>query len=122
MSAMTGLRLLPWSDPDGKPCYLASDDGNSRLSRRADEIEALQVAMGRELLRHARVLLEDGKADVREVRFLADRLCESLGDVLRVAESRGGRLPSNGEGDGEDEPEDFPDEGPAPGSAGGRRG
>lgn len=122
MSTMTGLRLLPWADPDGKPCYLASDDGNSHLSRRADEIETLQVAMGRELLRHARVLLEDRKADVRELRFLAERLCESLHDVLRVAQSRGGRLPSNGEGDGQDEPEDFPDEGPAPGSAGGRRG
>ncbi|MGY0058272.1 hypothetical protein ACWY4P_17250 [Streptomyces sp. LZ34] len=119
MGAMTGLRLLPWSDPDGKPCYLASDDGNSRLSRRADEIEALQVAMGRELLRHARVLLEDRKADVRELRFLADRLCESLGDVLRVAESRGGRLPAHGEGDGPEEPEDIAVEGPASGSAGG---
>ncbi|MEU5032476.1 hypothetical protein [Streptomyces milbemycinicus] len=111
MSAMTDLRLLPWSDPDGKPCYLASDDGNSRLSRRADEIEALQMAMGQDLLRHACVLLEDRKADVRELRFLADRLCESLGDVLRVAESRGGRLTSHGEDDGPDEPESMPDDG-----------
>ncbi|MEU9790447.1 hypothetical protein AB0E27_07420 [Streptomyces sparsogenes] len=92
MTQTNGPRLLPWSGPDGKPCYLASDDGQSLLNRRADEIEALQVAMGRELLRHARVLLEDRKADVRELRFLAERLCEALRDVLRVAESRGGRL------------------------------
>lgn len=115
MGAMTGLRLLPWSDPDGKPCYLASDDGNSALSRRADTIEAVQVAMGTELLRHARLLLADPKADVRELRYLAERLREALRDVLRVAESRGARLPSCGEGDG-------PDEGPAPGSAGGGHG
>lgn len=56
---------------------------------------------------------------MRELRFLADRLCESSRDVPRVAESRGGRLPAHGEGDGPDEPEDIPDEGPSPGSSGG---
>ncbi|MGW3426476.1 hypothetical protein ACWDHW_00765 [Streptomyces melanosporofaciens] len=107
MSAMTGLRLLPWSDPDGKPCYLSSDDGNSPLSRRADTIEAVQMSMGVELLRHARALLAAPKADARELRYLADRLCEALRDVLRVAESRGARLPPCDEGDG-----------PAPGGGG----
>ncbi|AEM81060.1 hypothetical protein [Streptomyces violaceusniger] len=112
MSAMAGLRLLPWTDPNGKPCYLASDGANSPLSRRADTIEAVQVSMGAELLRHARPLLDDPKADVRELRFLANRLCEALRDVLRVAESRGARLPSYDEGDG-------PDVGTAPASAAG---
>ncbi len=109
----TGLRLLPWSDPDGKPCYLASDDGDSPLSRRADAIEAVQVSMGAKLLHHARALLDAPKADARELRFLAERLCEALRDVLRIAESRGARLPSYDEADG-------PDEGPAPRSAEGR--
>ncbi|MBD3010978.1 MULTISPECIES: hypothetical protein [unclassified Streptomyces] len=112
MGAMTGLRLLPWTDPDGKPCYLSSDDGNSPLSRRADAIEAVQVSMAAELLRHARALLDAPKADTRELRYLAGRLCEALRDVLRVAESRGARLPSYGEGD-------SPDAGTAPGSAAG---
>ncbi|MEU5022997.1 hypothetical protein [Streptomyces milbemycinicus] len=112
MNVSTGLRLLPWSDPDGKPCYLASDDGDSPLSRRADAIEAVQVSMGAKLLHHARALLDAPKADARELRFLAERLCEALRDVLRVAESRGARLPSYDEGDG-------PDEGRAPGSAAG---
>nr|WP_106436696.1 MULTISPECIES: hypothetical protein [Streptomyces] len=85
--------MLPWASPDGRPCYLAADGANSRLSRRADEIEALQLTMGAELLGHARALLGDRKADIGEVRFLAERLCESLRDVLRVAESRGARLP-----------------------------
>ncbi|GAA2335655.1 hypothetical protein [Streptomyces violaceusniger] len=112
MGAMTGLRLLPWTDPDGKPCYLSSDDGNSPLSRRADAIEAVQMSMGTELLRHARALLDAPRADTRELRYLADRLCEALRDVLRVAESRGARLPSYGEGD-------DPDAGTAPGGAAG---
>ncbi|MGO4417869.1 hypothetical protein AB4Z54_03615, partial [Streptomyces sp. MCAF7] len=75
------------------PCYLSADDGNSRLSRRADEIEALQLSMGTQLLGHARLLLTDRKADTGELRFLANRLCEALRDVLRVAESRGRRPP-----------------------------
>ena len=95
MTATNGLRLLPWSSPEGKPCFLSTDGGSSRLSRRADEIEDLQLSMGADLLGHARALLDDRKADVREVRFLAERLCEALHDVLRVAESRGGRLPTH---------------------------
>ncbi|MGW2328795.1 hypothetical protein ACWC5C_24005 [Streptomyces sp. NPDC001700] len=65
------------------------------MSRRADEIEDLQLCMGAELLGHAHALLNDRKADVREVRFLAERLCEALRDALRVAESRSGRLPTH---------------------------
>ncbi|MDT0543820.1 MULTISPECIES: hypothetical protein [Streptomyces] len=117
MTVVNGLRLLPWSDPDGKPCYLATDGGNSPLSRRADEIEALQVSMGRELLGHARALLGDRKADARELRFLADRLCEALRDVLRVAESRGGRLPSPDDGCAADPDDPSQDRGPAPARA-----
>ncbi|MDT0546222.1 MULTISPECIES: hypothetical protein [Streptomyces] len=92
MDAMTGLRLLPWSDPDGRPCYLSSDNGDSLLNRRADQIEALQLSMGTELLGHAHALLDDRKASTTELRFLAQRLCEALRDTLRVAESRGRRL------------------------------
>ncbi|MEU0845800.1 hypothetical protein ABZ370_41005 [Streptomyces sp. NPDC005962] len=95
MTATNGLRLLPWSSPEGKPCFLSTDGSSSRLSRRADEVEDLQLSMGAELLGHARALLNDRKADVREVRFLAERLCEALRDALRVAESRGERLPTH---------------------------
>ncbi|MET7763138.1 hypothetical protein [Streptomyces sp. NPDC005336] len=86
-------RLLPWTSPDGKPCHLASDGGDSYPSRRADEIEALQLRMGTELLDHARALLDARAASSGELRFLASRLTEALRDALRVAESRGGRLP-----------------------------
>ena len=27
----TPLRLLPWTSPEGKPCYLSADSGNSRV-------------------------------------------------------------------------------------------
>ncbi len=87
-------RLLPWSGPAGKPCYLVSDaDGAGYLSRLADEMEAVQLQMGTELIGHARLLLRDRKADARELRYLSNRLIEALQDALRVAESRGGRLP-----------------------------
>ena len=89
---MNGLRLLPWSSPEGKPCYLSTDDDNSRLSRKADEIEALQLDMGAQLLGHAKVLLGNEKVGAVELRLLACRLTEALRDALRVAESRGGRL------------------------------
>ncbi|MFD8094247.1 hypothetical protein [Streptomyces malaysiensis] len=90
-------RLLPWPGPAGKPCYLVSDtDGAGYLSRMADEMEAVQLQMGTELIGHARLLLRDRKADARELRYLSNRLIEALQDVLRIAESRGRRLPGPG--------------------------
>lgn len=53
--------------------------------------------MGTELLGHAHALLDDRKANARELRFLAQRLCEALRDALRMAESRGRPLPDTGE-------------------------
>lgn len=44
------LRLLSWSSPDGKPCYLAPGNGHSPLGRRADEVKGLQLNMGAQLL------------------------------------------------------------------------
>ncbi|MFI0821374.1 hypothetical protein ACH4TX_33335 [Streptomyces sp. NPDC021098] len=89
---MDGLRLLPWTTPDGKPCYLSSGDADSRMNRRADEVEAVQLHMGTELLAHARALLGDRRAHAGELRYLAHRLTEALRDALRIAESRGERL------------------------------
>ncbi|MGW0872607.1 hypothetical protein ACWD3Z_19220 [Streptomyces sp. NPDC002740] len=90
----TRPRLLPWSNLDGNPCYLITDDtGTSRLSRMADDVEAVQLGMAGDLLDHAADLLGDGKATAPQLRFLAARLTESLHDVHRVARSRGARLP-----------------------------
>ncbi|MFE2026089.1 hypothetical protein ACFW9V_13285 [Streptomyces hygroscopicus] len=86
-------RLLPWPGLNGQPCYLVTDDtGTSYLSRLADEMEAVQLRTGADLLGHARPLLRDHRAGARELRFVGHRLAEALHDALRVAESRGLRL------------------------------
>lgn len=84
------LRLLPWVGAGGKPCYAITDEQGGVVSRLADATESIQLGMGTELLDHARDLLPD--APHGELRFLAERLTEALGDALRVAESRGRRL------------------------------
>ncbi|KDN75484.1 hypothetical protein DF19_23980 [Streptomyces olindensis] len=82
------LRLLPWTGPEAKPCFLITD-GGGRVSRLADVTEVTQLDMGTRLLAHADELLPD--ATESQLRFLAERLTEALRDVLRVAESRGRR-------------------------------
>ncbi|WP_432252166.1 hypothetical protein [Streptomyces sp. HNM1019] len=87
-------RLLPWPGPAGQRCYLISDaEGEGYLSKLADEMEALQLQMGTELIGHARLMLADRKTDAGELRYLSNRLIEALQDALSIAESRGGRLP-----------------------------
>ncbi|MGR8010475.1 hypothetical protein [Streptomyces hypolithicus] len=87
----TVARLLPWTGPEGKPCYVLGD-GNGYVSRVADNIESVQLGMAGDLLGHASALLADRRVTGVELHFLASRLTESLHDVKRVAESRGGRL------------------------------
>lgn len=88
---LTPMRLLPWVGDDGRPCYVVGD-GTGYVSRRADEVEATQLAMATELLGHAADLLGDRRATAPQVRFLAGCLTRALRDVHRVAESRGARL------------------------------
>ncbi|MGC9382008.1 hypothetical protein [Streptomyces sp. MH13] len=89
----SSLRLLPWTTPEGNPCYLSTGDSRSLLSRLADDIEEAQLDSGEQVLAGARAVLGDGKAGERAVRFALTRATESLEDVLRVAVSRGRRLP-----------------------------
>lgn len=84
------MRLLPWTGADGKPCYLSTDDSDSLLSRLADDVEDAQLASAETVLAGARAVLHDPKAGERAVRFALTRAVESLGDVLRIAVSRGG--------------------------------
>ncbi len=102
----TTSRLLPWSTPDGNPCYLIGD-GTGYVSRVADNVEAVQLGMADELLRHAVDLTGDPKATAPQLRFLAARMTESLRDVIRVARSRGARLPVGAY----DDPEEWVGEG-----------
>ncbi|MFE3186841.1 hypothetical protein ACFXKR_39220 [Streptomyces violascens] len=85
---------MPWTSPEGKPCYL-STDGRGYLSTLADSIETVQLGMGQELLEYAREATTPGAPTLSatEYRWLACRLTEALADALRVANSRGQRLP-----------------------------
>ncbi|MFG2364398.1 hypothetical protein ACGFY3_22530 [Streptomyces mirabilis] len=89
MTARNELRLLPWSGPEGKRCYLSTDDPRGYLSRLADNIEAVQLGTAAELLEQASETLDDQDGDREEMRRLAKELTGALRDVLRVATSRG---------------------------------
>jgi len=89
MTARDELRLLPWSGPEGKPCYLSTDDENGYLSRLADNIESVQLGTAAELLEEAPETLAAEDADPEDLRRLALDLALALRDVLRVATSRG---------------------------------
>ncbi|MFB7222875.1 hypothetical protein [Streptomyces sp. NPDC056227] len=89
MTAPNELRLLPWSGPEGKPCYLSTDDRGGYMSRLADNIEAVQLGTAAELLEQASETLNDQDAALEEMRCLAKQLTGALRDVLRVATSRG---------------------------------
>ncbi|MEU9618158.1 hypothetical protein [Streptomyces sp. NPDC048155] len=94
MTAHNELRLLPWSGPEGKPCFLSTDDYSGHLSRLADNTEAVQLGMAAELLEHALEVLGDEEAEPEELRLLAADLIVALQDVHRVATSRGHHLPT----------------------------
>nr|WP_202498193.1 hypothetical protein [Streptomyces sp. SID5469] len=85
--------MLPWTTPDGRPCYLSAASDHSRLSLLADDMEAAQLDSAEQVLAGAKAVLADPKAGERAVRFALTRATESLGDTLRIAVSRGGRLP-----------------------------
>ncbi|WP_407839189.1 hypothetical protein ACE1OC_26970 [Streptomyces sp. DSM 116496] len=92
MTPHNELRLLPWSGPDGKPCFLSADDNAGYLSRLADNTEAVQLGLASELLHHALEILAGEQLDPDELRFLATDLTGALRDAVRVAISRGHRL------------------------------
>ncbi|MGK5640669.1 hypothetical protein ACSNOK_20490 [Streptomyces sp. URMC 126] len=92
-SGHTAARLLPWTTEDGKPCLLLTDDRWGHLSRLADDVESLQLALGADVLEYAREVLDDPSAPEHELRFVGVRLSECLRDALSVAKSRGSSLP-----------------------------
>lgn len=90
-----GLRLLPWESDIGKPCFLSTGDSPGPLSRLADEIEADQLRDGADVLGGARAVLDDLRAGEDTLRRALRAVTQVLGDVLRVADSRGARLPES---------------------------
>lgn len=92
-----GARLLPWSGPEGKPCFLLSD-GTGYVSRIADAMEAAQLALAAELIAEARRTLAGRQWTSGELHLLTVEVTESLAEVHRVAKSRGARLPAPADG------------------------
>ncbi|MFD9863717.1 hypothetical protein [Streptomyces alboflavus] len=94
---MTGtgkLRLMPWPDERGRACYLSTDNENGFLSRVADQVEATQLGMASDLLDHVDDLLSGEEATAEQLRYCVTQLQGSLRETLRVADSRGERLPA----------------------------
>ncbi|WP_413799121.1 hypothetical protein [Streptomyces iranensis] len=91
----TRLRLLPWPGENGKPTYTPDDSPNSTVARLADRLEIEQTATAEAVLALAKGLLDSGlRLEPDECAYLMRRVAECLADMLRVAESRGGRLPA----------------------------
>ncbi|MFD4031389.1 hypothetical protein ACFWVP_12925 [Streptomyces sp. NPDC058637] len=89
MTTPNELRLLPWSGPGDKPCYLSTDDPDGYISRLADGIEAVQLGTANELLQEAAEALDNQDTSPDEMRCLVTELTGALRDVYRVAMSRG---------------------------------
>ncbi|MFC8415767.1 hypothetical protein [Streptomyces coelicoflavus] len=88
MTPQNELRLLPWSGPDGKPCYLSTDDRGGYMSRLADNIEAVQLGKAAELVELVSAVLDDRDTGSEDLRRMLTELTGALRDVLRVATSR----------------------------------
>ncbi|MFG2093915.1 hypothetical protein [Streptomyces sp. NPDC048612] len=91
-------RLLPWTTPDDKPCYLLTDREGGYVARYAEDVEELQLGMAVGLLEHARELIGDPAVSARQLRFLSVQLSAALRDAVRVAECRGERPAGPGKG------------------------
>ncbi|MEU2412898.1 hypothetical protein ABZ736_16315 [Streptomyces sp. NPDC013099] len=89
MTTTNELRLLPWSGPGDKPCYLSTDDLDGYMSRLADSIEAIQLGTASQLLEEASDALDNQDTSLDDMRCLVKELTEALRDVYRVATSRG---------------------------------
>ncbi|GAB2442514.1 hypothetical protein [Streptomyces incanus] len=72
------LRLLPWTGPDGKPCFLSTDDNNGYLSRLADNLESVQLGMATELLDQALDMLADADTESDDLRLLTKNLTGAM--------------------------------------------
>ncbi|QNP73145.1 hypothetical protein IAG44_29390 [Streptomyces roseirectus] len=86
------MRLLPWTSDTGQPCYLSTDNPDSRMSRLADRVEAELLESASDVLDHAKDLFRGRPPHRRELTFAGTQLAAALEDTLRIAKSRGVRL------------------------------
>ncbi|MFE3647944.1 hypothetical protein ACFXO2_08890 [Streptomyces sp. NPDC059152] len=110
LNPMDTARLLPWSSPEGKPCFLLGGTGTGYVSRLADRVEAEQMDAAAELIEEAADVLAGRAWSPGELHLLAVELNADLARVHRVAVSRGARLLQL-EGDPDEDDEDGEDDG-----------
>ena len=92
------VRLLPFSGAEGRTVLLITDGTATPLTLLADTVEDQQIESAAVVLGLARPMVEDTqRLEVHELRWIARRLCESLAEVLNIAESRGQRIPDYAE-------------------------
>ncbi|GAA4954727.1 hypothetical protein GCM10023238_21680 [Streptomyces heliomycini] len=86
--------MLPWSGA-GREARVSVHRGTRAVSSPGwrTRAEASQLATAEQILSHVGELLSDDRATASELRYAARRLSECLADTLRVAQSRGARLP-----------------------------
>ncbi|GAA3189664.1 MULTISPECIES: hypothetical protein [Streptomyces] len=92
MNRAAMIRLLPWADEDGQPCYLSADEGVGFMWQLADNTEALQLSMAADVIHHAHEVLDAKRVSQEELRYLAGCLMDALANTFRIADSRGQRL------------------------------
>ncbi|MFJ4845134.1 hypothetical protein [Streptomyces sp. NPDC088733] len=91
-----GLRLLPWTDADGKPAYTPNDNPHGVVAQMADDVERSQLKFASDMHEMARqVLAVEQPLEPTQARYLLAQLSNALVNVVRVAESRGLRLPKD---------------------------
>ena len=101
LPTVPGLRLLPWTTETGNPCFLSTEEDAGLLSRLADEVESEQLHEADTKLKDGRAVLNDGDAGDKAVRQALESALSALSDALRVADSRGSRLPDPYDADDE---------------------
>jgi hypothetical protein len=85
------MRLLPWAGDVGQPVYLSTDDGDSFMSRLADDLESTQLALAERTL-HSAESAWDGRGPGADMTSMVPHLCHALRDTLRIARSLPDRL------------------------------
>jgi hypothetical protein len=88
------VRRLPWTGEGGKPCFVKTDgESGSVMTRLADNFESVHLGMASDLLEYVDQALPDENLSDTELRSLVAALCQSVRDLVRVAQCRGERLP-----------------------------
>ncbi|MFF2010304.1 hypothetical protein ACFVWY_14695 [Streptomyces sp. NPDC058195] len=86
------LRRLPWDTPDGHPCYVPQ--GVGIINELADVVEAEIIVAAVDDGAGALLNAEDPSATKEDLRQAARRLAYALDDVVKVAELRAERIPT----------------------------